>query len=56
MLPEVRPEPPFPVILAGYVVDLHTRDTCPDCCPDGCSNLQEASKRLREWRDRRDKS
>ncbi|MGC4888575.1 hypothetical protein [Micromonospora sp. DT227] len=48
------PEPPFAVILAGYVVDLHHRDACSRCRPDGgCERLARAGETLRAWRDRK---
>jgi hypothetical protein len=46
-------EPPFGVIMAGYVVDFHHRDQCPKCLPDGsCPRLTRAGETLRSWRDR----
>ncbi|SCG38011.1 hypothetical protein GA0070560_102198 [Micromonospora halophytica] len=32
---EGRAEPPFAVLMAGYVVDFHHRDVCSRCRPDG---------------------
>ncbi|WBB71613.1 hypothetical protein O7602_17895 [Micromonospora sp. WMMD1128] len=49
-----QPEPPFAVILAGYVIDLHHRAVCPRCRPDGgCERLVRAVATLRAWRDRK---
>ncbi|MFG1675850.1 hypothetical protein [Micromonospora sp. NPDC049282] len=48
------PEPPFAVILAGYVIDLHHRASCPRCRPDGgCERLARAAETLRAWPDRK---
>ncbi|MFI2711592.1 hypothetical protein ACH495_15830 [Micromonospora sp. NPDC018662] len=48
------PEPPFAVLMAGYVVDLHHRDACSRCRPDGgCERLTRAGETLRAWRDRK---
>lgn len=53
---EIRPEPPFLVIMAGFVVDFHHREACSKCRPDGsCPRLRQAAIRLRAWRDRKDK-
>ncbi|WFE64403.1 hypothetical protein [Micromonospora sp. WMMD714] len=53
---EGRPEPPFRVLMAGYVVDFHHRDACPRCLPDGsCRRLAAAAETLRVWRDRPDR-
>lgn len=50
-----RPEPPFRVLMAGYVVDFHHRNACPRCQPDGsCRRLTAAAETLRAWRDRPD--
>ena len=50
---ETRPEPPFRVLMAGYVVDFHHRHACPRCQPDGtCRRLTAAAETLRAWRDR----
>ncbi|WP_433268734.1 hypothetical protein ACQPWR_10020 [Micromonospora vinacea] len=54
MIEQCRPEPPFLVIMAGYVIDLHHRDVCGRCRPDGtCPKLAEAAERLTTWRERR---
>lgn len=56
MAEEIRPEPPFLVIMASYVVDFHHRNVCPKCSPDSpCPRLTEAGDHLRAWRDRRDR-
>lgn len=56
MAEEIRPEPPFLVIMASYVVDFHHRNVCPKCSPDSpCPRLTEAGEHLRAWRDRREK-
>ncbi|MBM7081491.1 hypothetical protein [Micromonospora humidisoli] len=53
---EGRPEPPFRVLMAGYVVDFHHRDACTRCLPDGsCLRLAAAAETLRVWRDRPDR-
>ncbi|MFG1840667.1 hypothetical protein ACGFH8_19855 [Micromonospora sp. NPDC049175] len=53
MREEIRPEPPFLVIMAGYVIDFHHRDVCSKCRPDGsCPRLRQAAVRLNAWRDR----
>lgn len=40
MLEEPRPEPPFLVIMASYVIDFHHRNVCSKCTPDGsCPRL-----------------
>ncbi|MFI9642964.1 hypothetical protein ACIG87_23415 [Micromonospora sp. NPDC051925] len=47
-----RPEPPFAVLMAGYVVDFHHRNACSRCQPDGsCVRLVDAGETLRAWRD-----
>lgn len=53
MLEQPRPEPPFTVIMAGFVVDLHNRATCPRCQPDGCPKLRAAGLILKVWRARK---
>ncbi|KWV29518.1 hypothetical protein [Micromonospora rifamycinica] len=52
-MPEQRPtEPPFAVVMAGYVVDFHHRHTCSRCRPDGsCARLADAGATLRAWRE-----
>ncbi|MFY1684472.1 hypothetical protein ACN265_23385 [Micromonospora sp. WMMD730] len=54
-MPEPRSgEPPFAVVMAGYVVDFHHRNACSRCRPDGsCTRLADAGATLRAWRDRR---
>ncbi|MEV4842433.1 hypothetical protein AB0K20_04320 [Micromonospora matsumotoense] len=53
-MPEQRSaEPPFAVLMAGYVVDFHHRNACSRCQPDGsCARLADAGATLRAWRDR----
>ncbi|SCG47294.1 hypothetical protein [Micromonospora coxensis] len=52
---EGRVEPPFAVLMAGYVIDFHHRNVCSRCRPDGtCPRLAAAGETLRAWRDRRD--
>ncbi|WP_176739079.1 hypothetical protein [Micromonospora matsumotoense] len=53
-MPEQRSaEPPFAVLMAGYVVDFHHRNACSRCQPDGsCARLVDAGETLRAWRDR----
>jgi hypothetical protein len=47
-------EPPFAVVLAGYVVDFHHRNACFRCRPDGsCTRLADAGATLRAWRELR---
>lgn len=47
-------EPPFAVLMAGYVVDFHHRNACSRCRPDGsCARLADAGETLRAWRERR---
>lgn len=49
-----RPEPPFLVTMATYVIDFHHRNVCTRCGPDGsCPRLAEASDHLKAWRDRK---
>ncbi|MFI7661630.1 hypothetical protein ACIBTW_22385 [Micromonospora parva] len=51
---EPRPEPPFLVTMASYVIDFHHRNVCTRCSPDGsCPRLVEASDHLKAWRDRK---
>lgn len=51
---EPRPEPPFLVTMASYVIDFHHRNVCTRCTPDGsCPRLVEASDHLKAWRDRK---
>lgn len=50
---ERRPEPPFSVVMAGYVIDFHHRNVCTKCGDDGCPRIVEARKTLEAWRDRR---
>ncbi|KAB1914025.1 hypothetical protein [Micromonospora sp. AMSO31t] len=46
-----EPEPPFLVMAAGFMVDLHTRKRCPHCRQDGtCPRVQRAKRLLRAWR------
>ncbi|MEU1754988.1 hypothetical protein ABZ436_20330 [Micromonospora matsumotoense] len=53
---EGRPEPPFRVLMAGYVVDFHHRNACTRCRPDGsCHRLTAAAETIRAWRDRPDR-
>lgn len=47
------PEPPFAVMMAGFVVDFHHRDACSRCQPDGsCARLSRAGETLLAWRAR----
>ena len=53
LVPERQPEPPFPVLMAGYVIDFHHRSVCSKCADDGCPRLTAAGTTLRAWRDRK---
>lgn len=55
-IPQRRPEPPFLVLRAGYIVDFHHRADCSECSDDGCPRLTAAGETLRAWRDRKDRS
>lgn len=52
-IPQRQLEPPFPVLMAGNVVDFHNRATCLQCSDDGCPRLSVAGETLRAWRDRK---
>lgn len=52
-IPQWRPEPPLPVLMADYVIDFHHRSACSKCSDDGCPRLTAAAETLRAWRDRR---
>lgn len=53
LVPQQQPEPPFRVLMAGYVVDFHHRSVCSKCADDGCPRLAAAGATLRAWRDKK---
>ncbi|MFI7432503.1 hypothetical protein [Micromonospora haikouensis] len=52
-LPQRQPEPPFRVVMAGYVIDFHHRNVCSKCEDNGCPRINDARKTLEAWRDRK---
>lgn len=48
-----QPEPPFAVMMAGFVVDFHHRNACSRCQSDGsCPRLARAGDTLLTWKAR----